>query len=521
MDSVSVLNVVQALVRSRHISGLMAGLLRGIRQNSEVPVAICYLRDVFGEQLLAAQSTGIDASVLPGICANELDNPLWYCMHTRKACLVDKPFALLGVGAGFEKLRNLLGEHHALLAWPLLDGQGQALGSLVLSANASVLHDWRDNQVWTAVMTVHQELLGTLSEQLARGDLLADTLPSDDAQRSMRQVIKREFAGDSLIARKIREELLQLAQSQLAVLITGETGAGKDHAGWLIHQASTRRHKAFVPVNCASIPKDLIESELFGCTRGAFTGASESREGLVAAADGGTLFLDEIGDMPLALQGTLLRLLNEKKYRPVGAVQERTSDFRLLCATHQPLSRLVREGRFREDLYYRICQLSLRLPSLRSRREDLGPLVATLIREHNRQQRRSVAGIADTAVQALAKHSFPGNIRELRNLIVAACERTTCGQAIGFDVLQALMNHTLGSAEEGQAQLLPDMDTLQALLQSDDLPQAVDTFERLMIDARLQQLGGSRRRAAESLGMPKRTLARKCQKWSLESASYD
>lgn len=521
MDAVGVLGIVQELASVRRVSDLMKRLLRGIRMHAEVPITLCYLRDALGEQLHVVASEGIAASRLPSLSSNELDNPLWYCMHTRKACLVDQPSGLLGIGADFEALREALGEQAALLAWPLLDAQGQSIGALVLSGEVNTLYAWRNDRVWAAVMMVHQCLLATLTEHQGHAELLSGAVSREGARRQARLLIEREFAGDSSLARQLREELLLLAESRLAVLITGETGVGKDHAACLIHQASARSHEAFVPVNCASIPKDLIGAELFGCTRGAYTGATEAREGLVASADGGTLFLDEIGDMPLSLQGTLLRLLNEKKYRPVGAVEEQVSDFRLICATHQPLLQLVREGRFRQDLYFRICQLTLQLPALRERRGDLESLAATLIRHYNGQHRRFVTGIAAAAVQVLLTHAFDGNIRELRNLILAACERTPCGQSIERQVLQTLMRQTLTLEGDPAPVAGIEPDAMRALLETDDLPQAVETFERMMIDARLQQLGGSRRRAAESLGVPKRTLARKCQKWNLESAAYE
>lgn len=521
MDAVGVAGIVQALANAGHVTELAVRLLQGIRLYTEVATALCYLRDALGEQLHPVASEGVALEMLPAISGATLDSPLWYSMHTQEVCLVEQPCGLLGLGADFEALRGVLGERAALLVSPILDDHGQSRGVLLLSGEASTLHAWRNDRAWAAIMAVFQCLFGTLSVHQAGHGQAAPDQPVQAQRLEAAKLIKREFVGESPIARQLRDELLLLAESRLAVLITGETGAGKDHAAWLIHQASLRRSHAFVPVNCAAIPKDLIEAELFGCTRGAYTGATEAREGLVAAADGGTLFLDEIGDMPLPLQGTLLRLLNEKKYRPVGAVEERTSDFRLLCATHQPLSQRVREGRFRQDLYFRICQLSLRLPTLRSRREDLRALVAALVREHNGQERRFVAGTTEASQQLLSAYSFPGNIRELRNLVMAACERTPSGQPIEREVLRQLMHHALAPEHEQGVPSVTGGEALQSLLATDDLPQALEAFERLMIDARLQQLGGSRRRAAESLGVPKRTLARKCQKWSLESASHE
>ncbi|MDF5828752.1 sigma 54-interacting transcriptional regulator [Pseudomonas aeruginosa] len=181
----------------------------------------------------------------------------------------------------------------------------------------------------------------------------------------------------------------------------------------------------------------MIEAELFGNERGAFTGAHHARKGLVAEADGGTLFLDEIGDMPLDLQGRLLRVLNEKKYRPVGSNLERHSDFRLMCATHQPLQQRIAEGRFREDLYFRIRQLTLHVPPLRGVRGHRRACRATL-RQFNRERQACIPGFSAGALKLLESHRFPGNVRELRSLVLVAAELSANGKAIESDALRGV-----------------------------------------------------------------------------------
>lgn len=257
-------------------------------------------------------------------------------------------------------------------------------------------------------------------------------------QRSGR-LLASEFVGSSQVARQTRADILMLAESSLAVLITGETGTGKDHAAWLLHQVSARSGKPFVPVNCAAIPKDRIEIELFGEPAGAHAATSETQGGLIGAAAGGTLFLNEIGDMPLNLQGALLRLIDEKKYSAQDAVAHPGADFRLICATHQPLKKLLQEGRFREDLYFRIRQLSLHLPPLRERRKDVPLLISHVINQHNRERHTHIAGMARDAMALLESYDFPGNVRELRSLVLAASERTLSGQTIDAETVGKLV----------------------------------------------------------------------------------
>jgi sigma-54-specific transcriptional regulator len=360
---------------------------------------------------------------------------------------------------------------------------------------------------WQELYRLYDVVLAGLLERRGMDELVQTWQTAQheqDETRGRRRLLSAGFVGTGQTTRRLRDEMLRFADSSLSLLVTGETGSGKDHAAWLIHQASSRKGK-FVPVNCAAIPKDLIEAELFGATRGAYTGATQARTGLVAEADGGTLFLDEIGDMPLSLQGTLLRLLNEKKFRPVGATREQPSDFRLICATHRPLPERVRDGLFREDLYFRIRQLVLHIPPLRERIEDIPALVSHILLENSRAHPGRVAGISANAIGWLQRHGLPGNVRELRSLVLAAAERVPPGKRIQINHLDELTD----SGEPPVAERSGE-DALKLLWRTDDLPAALATFERLLLDDRLRQAAGSRRLAAQSLGIPKRTMARKC-----------
>ena len=229
-----------------------------------------------------------------------------------------------------------------------------------------------------------------------------------------------KLSGDSRAMREVRELLARVARTQAPVLITGESGTGKELAAKLVHESGPRADAPFIAVNCGAIPAELIESELFGHRRGSFTGAVADKQGLFQAADGGTLFLDEVADLPLALQVKLLRVVQEKAVRPVGATGEEPVDVRILAATHKDLSRLVQEGRFREDLYYRIVVIEVHIPPLRERPEDLMPLALHLLARLARAQGRGGKALGADARDALLAHDFPGNVRELENVLERA-----------------------------------------------------------------------------------------------------
>ena len=232
--------------------------------------------------------------------------------------------------------------------------------------------------------------------------------------------------GASARMQQLRELIGRVARSQAPVHITGESGTGKELVAKLIHGSGPRRSAPFVPVNCGAIPTELMESELFGHKRGSFTGAVSDKRGLIQSAEGGTLFLDEIADLPLHMQVKLLRVIQEKVVRPVGEQAEVAIDVRILSATHKNLAQLVAEGRFREDLYYRINVIELRVPALRERPEDVPDLVDAILRRLGRRMDTQPPGLDGTAMQALSQYYFPGNVRELENILERAV--TLCSE---------------------------------------------------------------------------------------------
>ena len=238
--------------------------------------------------------------------------------------------------------------------------------------------------------------------------------------------------GESPSMQQVRTMIEKLARSQAPIYISGESGSGKELGARLIHSRSARAAGPFVPVNCGAIPENLMESEFFGYRKGAFTGAQDDREGFFQAASGGTLFLDEVADLPLAMQVKLLRAIQEKRVRKVGSVTEEPVDVRIICATHKNLRDLVDKGAFRQDLYYRLNVIELRMPPLRERSEDIAPLVAAVLR---RLSGDTPPRLSAAALKALEFYSFPGNVRELENIL----ERATAlcsGDSIEVDDLQ-------------------------------------------------------------------------------------
>ncbi len=229
------------------------------------------------------------------------------------------------------------------------------------------------------------------------------------------------IVGDSPAIRHVKGLLTRVAASRAStVLLTGETGTGKDLVAHALHDASERAARAFVQITCSALPEQLLESELFGHERGAFTDARQQKRGLLEAADGGTVFLDEIGEMTLPLQAKLLRFLEDKTFRRIGGLQDIRVDVRIIAATHRNLPRQVRDGQFREDLYYRLKVMPIYVPPLRERREDIWPLANHFIDRYNRDLRKRVRGVSPDALSVLERHDWPGNVRELRNTIERA-----------------------------------------------------------------------------------------------------
>ena len=258
--------------------------------------------------------------------------------------------------------------------------------------------------------------------------LVATAIKLSDANDSDTSVFGPRLLGASAAMQHLREMIGRVARSQAPVHIFGESGTGKELVAKLIHESGPRRDGPFVPVNCGAIPTELMESELFGHKRGSFTGAVSDKKGLIQSAEGGTLLLDEIADLPLHMQVKLLRVIQEKAVRPIGEQQEIGIDVRVLSATHKNLAQLVAEGKFREDLFYRVNVIELRVPSLRERPEDVPELAEAVLRRLGRRMKITPPMLGKDALAALERYAFPGNVRELENILERAITLTTGGE---------------------------------------------------------------------------------------------
>jgi len=326
------------------------------------------------------------------------------------------------------------------------------------------------------------------------------------------------LVGQSAAMRQVFEMISRVADSPSTVLITGESGTGKELVARELHHGSSRRDKPLIKVNCAAIPKDLVESELFGYEKGAFTGAEGSKPGRFELADGGTLFLDEIGEVPLEMQVKLLRALQESEFERVGGIKTLRVDVRLIAATNRDLKALIADGRFREDLYYRLNVVPISLPALRERREDIPPLVSHFVEKYNRRLGKRVERVEDEAMQLLLSYSWPGNIRELENLM----ERSVLF-ADGPVILAASLPDSLrekGAAPTPVAALGPlgaiaapsgaSMKEIVRLAQAE--------LERELIARALEETGGNVTRAAKKLQISRKSLQVKMKELGLRGA---
>src|ERR1700692_4184209 len=270
--------------------------------------------------------------------------------------------------------------------------------------------------------------LAGLRKLVAAAIKLSGTLDTDTS------VFGPRLLGSSAAMHSMREMIARVARSQAPVHISGESGTGKELVATLIHESGPRRDGPFIPVNCGAIPTELMESELFGHKRGSFTGAISDKKGLIQSAEGGTLFLDEIADLPLHMQVKLLRVIQEKTVRPVGEQLEVAIDVRILSATHKNLANLVAEGKFREDLFYRVNVIELRVPSLRERPEDVPELAEAILRRLGRRMKITAPLLGKEALGALETYTFPGNVRELENILERAITLSTSGEVRAADI---------------------------------------------------------------------------------------
>lgn len=309
----------------------------------------------------------------------------------------------------------------------------------------------------------------------------------------------KTLLGKSPQILEVYKSIARASMSVSSVLLIGESGTGKELVARAVHDNSSRKSRKFVAVNCGAITETLLESELFGHVKGAFTGAGSDKRGLIEEAHQGTLFLDEIGDIPISLQVKLLRVLQEGEFKPVGSNETRKVDFRLIAATHRNLDQMVQDGEFREDLYYRLKVIQIHLPALRDRLEDLDELVTAFLDFYSEKNRKSVSHVSGEAMKILRRHSWPGNIRELEHAIERAVAMT------GGNVLEAEDFPDLGSTTHKSERIIDENTDGRSL----------DEMEKTHILKVLEQVKYNRSKAAEVLGIDRATLYRKAQKYGI------
>jgi len=317
----------------------------------------------------------------------------------------------------------------------------------------------------------------------------------------------KQLLGESAATRHLIEEIEKVAPYKTNVLITGESGTGKELVARTIHHLGPRRDRPWVAINCSAIPRDLMESELFGYVKGAFTGAAQTRLGRLEQAQGGTLFLDEIGDLDLALQTKMLRVLQEREFSPVGSDQVRKVDVRIMAATNRDLKEMVRAGRFREDLFYRLDVYSIVVPPLRDRREDVPLLAQAFLNELAADTDKPVHAISPEALEVLTRYNWPGNIRELHNAIersLLSCK----GETIDARDLPHTILRSTGAA--------PAADSLLDNLGSSDLDSWLEGVERRAILQALESSNGVQAQAARRLGISERSLWHRIKKLKIQ-----
>ncbi len=435
--------------------------------------------------------------------------------------VIEARAAVLAADAPREALgsESLLGANiRSTIGVPLWRGD-EILGVLqVDNRDAPAMFDARD--VDALGMLAHGASLAVVSARLIHKLSQAEEQLRKENQflrsRERSRTGAMRIVGESRAMAAVLQQLDKVVDTRVSVLIEGETGTGKELFAAAIHYRSKRQAKLFVAQNCAAFPENLLESELFGHKRGAFTGATEEKKGLFEVADGGTLFLDEVGEMPLALQAKLLRVLQEGEVRPIGASVTRKVNVRIVAATNRDLEREVAAGRFREDLYYRLKVFPLRVPPLRERREDVPSLAAHFLERYTREFGRELTGFSPAALELLKAYDWPGNVRELENEVQRAVIQAEAESLVTPDVLSARVRQGRAAAS-GSATADGDVDEAESTSEAapGTLREIMDRFEKRVLIQSLAAHGNNKTSAAKTLGITREGLHKKLKGFGL------
>jgi Nif-specific regulatory protein len=422
--------------------------------------------------------------------------------------VLERTAVIEGDAREMAQTESLLGaEIRSVLAVPLWRGE-DILGVLQIDNRQSTgVFSVVDLDV-IAVLAHHASLAVANARLVQRLRSAEERLKKENAFLKTREESRRvgkgpqEIIGSSPAMRALLDQLAKVVDTRVTVLVEGETGVGKELIAAALHYGSRRRGQLFVTQNCAAMPENLLESELFGHRKGSFTGAHEDKKGLFEIADGGTLFLDEVTEMPLALQSKLLRALQEGEIRPLGATQERRVNVRIVAATNRNLEKLVTEGHFREDLYYRLKVFPLRVPPLRERREDI-PLLAThFLARTATELGKSAAGFSQQAMELLQAYEWPGNVRELQNEVQRLVIQIEDGDFITPELLSPRIRQIEGIIDR----VKPTKGTLK---------ETMDQLERWLLIEALRDHENNKTAAAKTLGITREGLHKKLRGFGL------
>ena len=460
-------------------------------------------------------------------------DPLVYCGMTGSVVLIDDVYSYSGFELEYvyahDRERDT--RTRSLILVPLRDHDGQTIGVLEL-INAKDAYDRRYVSFKSlepiirafaaqAAVCINNALLIDKNHHLI--SLLNETNRRLEAEnKKLKERVGRrvdyKIIGSSEAMQKVFSLMDKAVDTAVSVLLTGETGTGKEVFARAIHDNGSRKNKLFVTQNCAALPEQLLESELFGYKKGAFSGAVGDKKGLVELADGGTLFLDEIGDMPINLQSKLLRVLQEGEIRPLGSTESRKVDVRIVAATHCDLAEKIREGQFREDLFFRLSVFPIKLPPLRERENDLKVLLDYFIAKFSSQYQKKVSGVSPRALELLLNYDFPGNVRELQNVIErAVLLAEDSGALLPEHLSEQVQNVVVAPTYIGGRNITLNIHEVLANSLSSSLKNAVNAYEVAVIEQHLQANNWNQTRTAESLQIPRRTLIDKMSRYNIKA----
>ena len=443
-------------------------------------------------------------------------------LHTREALMryLRGRFAVTAAEDGAEAIEFLRNRDFDLvltdLRMPGADGMGVLEAALSKAVKPECIVFSAYGSIESAVAAVKAGAYDFVPKPV-RFDKLDEVIAGALAKRGERQTAKEEknlsssgeiVVGHSPAMQKVADLVRTAAPSRINMLLTGESGTGKEVIARAIHDASGRKG-LFVPVHCAALPATLLESELFGYEKGAFTGAAERHRGRFELADGGTLFLDEIGEIDPATQVKLLRVLETRTIERIGGTEEIHCDTRLVSATNRDLAAMVREGTFREDLFYRLEGVTIQMPPLRDRKDDIAPLADRFLRQAAQENERQVSGIEPDALQLLENYPWPGNIRELRHTIERMVVLTKGETLTVEDVPENIRNGIAAPKRKTVITAEPENTATTAVSGT------LDDNERKLIEDALRRCGGNRTKAAQMLGISRRTMHRRLQEYAL------